>query len=210
MRFLLLPTRFPSPESMGQGDVIVWTNWVREETEVIMNQLEEELAARGDLYDPFNGSANGVFQPLVENRSLPPPVQTPRRQENTSECSKSSRKLLRSNQKTNRIGTKMREKEVDSQVQVTPHKLSKHLLESPDPMRSIQNLHAEQRQKCFQTEIVNQNEVKPGPTNSPQELNLITFTPLQGQHEAVQGVIGKRCEPKKQRSPRRRKTRSEW
>ena len=28
MRFLLLPTRFPRPESMGQGDIAVWTNWI--------------------------------------------------------------------------------------------------------------------------------------------------------------------------------------
>ena len=26
MRFLLLPSRFPSPESMGQGDITVWMN----------------------------------------------------------------------------------------------------------------------------------------------------------------------------------------
>ena len=70
MRFLLLPTRFPCPETMEQGDITVWTNWVREETEVVMNQLEEELEARGDPDDPFNGSANGVFQPLQENFSL--------------------------------------------------------------------------------------------------------------------------------------------
>ena len=32
MRFLLLPTRFPRPESMGQGDIMVWTNWICEES----------------------------------------------------------------------------------------------------------------------------------------------------------------------------------
>ena len=48
MRFLLLPTRFPRPESMGQGDITVWTNWIQEETEVVINQLEEELVVRGD------------------------------------------------------------------------------------------------------------------------------------------------------------------
>ena len=45
MRFLLLPTRFPSPETMGQGDITVWTNGVCEETDLVMNQLEEELEA---------------------------------------------------------------------------------------------------------------------------------------------------------------------
>ena len=36
MRFLILPTRFPRPESMGQGDIAVWTNWLREEIDEIM------------------------------------------------------------------------------------------------------------------------------------------------------------------------------
>ena len=80
-------------------------------------------------------------------------------------------------------------------------------------MRSIQNLHAQQRQNRLQTEVLNQNEAQSGPTNSPktspQELNLITFPPLQGQHEAIQGAAGKQNEPKKQGSPRRRKTKNE-
>ena len=74
IRFLLLPTRFPSPETIGQGDITVWTNWVCEERELVMNQLEEELEAQGDPEDLFNVSANGVFQPLWENLSLPPSV----------------------------------------------------------------------------------------------------------------------------------------
>ena len=53
-----------------------------------MHQLEEELEAQGDPDDPFNGTANGVFEPLQENLlSLPPPVQMPRRQDNISEHS---------------------------------------------------------------------------------------------------------------------------
>ena len=85
MRFLLLPTRFPRPESMEQGDIAVWTNWIREETEEIMNQLEEERDSRSDPDDPFNGTANGVFLPLQDPLSLPPPVQTPKQHENSSE-----------------------------------------------------------------------------------------------------------------------------
>ena len=42
MRFLILPTHFPRPESMGQGDIAVWTNWIWEETDQVMKQLEEE------------------------------------------------------------------------------------------------------------------------------------------------------------------------
>ena len=78
MRFLILPTHFPRPESMGQGDIAVWTNWIHEETDEIMKQLEEERDCRSDPDDPFNGTANGVFLPLQDPLSLPPPVQTPK------------------------------------------------------------------------------------------------------------------------------------
>ena len=74
MRFLLLPTQFPRPESMEQSDITVWINWICEETEAIMNQLEEEEDARMDPDDPFNGTANSVFLPLQDPLSLPPPV----------------------------------------------------------------------------------------------------------------------------------------
>ena len=84
MGFLVLPTRFPRPESMSQGDTTVWTNWIREETDEIMKQLEEERDSRSDPDDPFNGTANGVFQPLQDPLSLPPPVQMPKRQGNNS------------------------------------------------------------------------------------------------------------------------------
>ena len=98
MRFLVLPTRFPRPENMAQGDISVWTNWIREETDEIMKQLEEERHSRSDPDDPFSGTANGVFQPLQDPLSLPPPVQTPKRQGNNSEDlehSQNSRKNIR-------------------------------------------------------------------------------------------------------------------
>ena len=62
-------------------------NWIREETDEIMKQLEEERDSRSDPDDPFNGTANGVFQPLQDLLLLPPPVQTPKRQGNKSEDS---------------------------------------------------------------------------------------------------------------------------
>ena len=66
---------------MGQGDIAVWTNWIREETDEIMKQLEEEEDSISDPDDPFNGTANGVFHPLQDPLSLPPPVQTPKTRE---------------------------------------------------------------------------------------------------------------------------------
>ena len=83
MRFLVLPTRFPRPESMGQDDIAVWTNWICEETDQIMKQSEEEEDSIRDPDDPFNGTANGVFNPLQDPLSLPPPVQTPKRGNNS-------------------------------------------------------------------------------------------------------------------------------
>ena len=93
MRFLILPTQFPRPECMEQGDIAVWTNWIREEMEEIMKQLEEERESRSHPDDPFNGTANGVFLPLQDPLSLPPPVQTPKRQENSSENREPSQNL---------------------------------------------------------------------------------------------------------------------
>ena len=69
-------------------------------------------------------------------------------------------KALRSTQKTNPKGVKTKEKEGDGQAQGTLRELSKHSLDSPDLMRSIRNLHLQQRQICLQTEISNQNEAQ--------------------------------------------------
>ena len=63
MRFLVLPTRFPRPESMSQGNTTVWTNWIREETDEIMKQLEEERDSRSDPDDPFNDNQSAHQTP---------------------------------------------------------------------------------------------------------------------------------------------------
>ena len=101
MRFLILPTHFPRPESMGQGDTALWTNWICEETDEVMKQLEEERDSRSDPDDPFNGTANGVFLPLQDPLSLPPPVQTPKRQENNNENSEPSQNSWENARKQN-------------------------------------------------------------------------------------------------------------
>ena len=75
---------------MSQGDVAVWTNWIREEKDKVMKQLEEERDSRSDPDHPFNGTVNGVFQPLQDPLSLPPPVQTPKQQENNNESTEPS------------------------------------------------------------------------------------------------------------------------
>ena len=122
MRFLLLPTQFPRPESMEQGDIAVWINWIREETEEIMNQLEEERDSRSNPDDPFNGTANGVFLPLQDPLSLPPPVQTPKGHENSSENREPSQNLRENVRKLNTVERDERPNEAVTPTQGEPRK----------------------------------------------------------------------------------------
>ena len=131
---------------MGQGDTAVWTNWIREETDKIMKQLEEERGSRSDPDDPFNGTANGVFLPLQDPLSLPPPVQTPKRQENNSENSELSQNLQEKVGKQNPTSRVEKRNEVVTPAQGESREFWEHSRESLDPMASIRNLHMQQRQ----------------------------------------------------------------
>ena len=133
MRFLILPTCFPRPESMGQGDIAVWTNWIREETDEIMKQLEEERDSRSNPDDPFNGTANGVFLPLQDPLSLPPPVQTPKRQENNSENTEPSQNSRENVRRQNTARRDERTNEAVTPMQGEPRKFREHSRESLDP-----------------------------------------------------------------------------
>ena len=193
MRFLMLPTRFPKPESMSQGDIAVWMNWIRWETDKIMKQLEEERDSRSDPDDPFNGTANGVFQPLQDPLSLPPPVQTPKRQGNNSEGSEHSQNLRKNVRKHNTAGREERRNETVTPAQGEPREFREHSRESLDPMASIRNLHIQQRQNRRSTEELNQNTSSAPQTTRTQvnqeEANLITFSPVvEMQVPALQGA----------------------
>ena len=214
MRFLMLPTRFPRPESMSQGDIAVWTNWIREETDEIMKQLEEERDSRSDPDDPFNGTANGVFQPLQDPLSLPPPVQMPKRQGNNSEGSEHSQNSRKNVRKHNTASREERRNETVTSAQGEPREFREHSRESLDPMGSIRNLHMQQRQNRRNTQ--EQNKDTPSAPQTPRiqanqdEANLITFSPVvEQQVPAVQGATGIQEQPKQQRSPRKKKG-SEW
>ena len=182
MRFLMLPTRFPRPESMSQGDTTVWTNWIREETDEIMKQLEEERDSRSDPDNPFNGTANGFFQPLQDPLSLPPPVQTPKRQGNNSEGSEHSQNSRKNVRKHNTASREERGNETVTPAQGEWHEFREHSQESLDPMASIHNLHIQQRQNRRSTEELNQNTSSAPQTTRTQvnqeEANLITFSPV--------------------------------
>ena len=214
MRFLILPTRFPRPESMGQGDIAVWTNWIREETDKIMKQLEEERDSRSDPDDPFNGTANGVFLPLQDPLSLPPPVQTPKRQENNSENTEPSQNSWENVRRQNTAGQDEKTNEAVTPTQGEPCEFLEHSRESPDPMVSIRNLHIQQRQNLHSVQELNQTTSPAHQTPriqvSQQEDDLITFTPFgEQQVPQIQSAAGNQEQPKRQRSLRRKK-KSEW
>ena len=201
MRFLMLPTRFPRPESMSQGDIAVWTNWIRKETDKIMKQLEEERDSKSDPDDPFNGTANGVFLPLQDPLSLPSPVQTPKRQENNSENAEPSQN---SRENVRGQSTARRNERKDKAVTPTqgePCEFREHSREWLDPMASIRNLHIQQRQNRSSAQELNQTT--PSAPRTPQiqvnqeEANLITFTLIvEQQVPQVQGAAGIQEQPK--------------
>ena len=213
MRFLMLPTRFPKPESMSQGDIAVWMNWIRGETDEIMKQLEEERDSRTDPDDPFKGTANGVFQPLQDPLSLPPPVQTPKRR-NNSENSEHFQNSHKNVGKQNTAKREERRNEVVILVQGEPHEFPEHSRESLDPMASIRNLHIQQRHNPRSTEELNRTTPSAPQVTQTQvnqeEANLITFSPVvEEEVPFVQSAIGIQEQPKRQRSPRKKKN-SEW
>ena len=144
---------------MSQGDITVWTDWIREET--VMNQLDEELEARGDPEDPFNSSANEVdlYQPLPMNLSLPPPVQTPRRQD-VSEHREHSQNSLRRERKVWRVtNTNPNPQKVEpkNQMQAVRCKSEEDSLELLDPMSCSSN-RANPRTQNHQGGVVPESE----------------------------------------------------
>ena len=196
LRFLILPTRFPRPESMAQGDITVWTNWIREETDEIMKQLEEERDSRSDLHDPFNGTANGVFQPLQDPLSLPPPVQMPKRQGNNSEDSEHFQNLRENTRKQNTVKREERRNEAVTPAQGEPREFREHSRELLDPMANIHNLHMQQRQNRRNTQELNQTTPSAPQTTQIQvnqeEANFYTFLQLWNskylQYRVLQGL----------------------
>ena len=99
-------------------------------------------------------------------------------------------------------------------MQGEPHEFQEHSRESLDPMASIRNLHIQQRQNRHSVQELNQTMASAPQTLQiqvdQQEANLITFTPIgEQQIPQVQGVAGSQEQPKRQRSPRKKKN-SEW
>ena len=166
-----------------------------------MKQLEEERDSRSDPDDPFNGTANGVFLPLQDPLSLPPPVQTPKRQENNSENSESSQNSWENVRRQNTVRRDERTNEAVTPTQGEPREFREHSRESLDSMESIRNLHIQQRQNLCSVQELNQT-MPPAPQTPPiqvsqQEDDLIMFTPFgEQQVPQVQGAAGNQEQPK--------------
>ena len=186
---------------MSQGDIAVWMNWIRGETDEIMKQLEEERDSRTDSDDQFNGTANGVFQPLKDLLSLPPPVQTPKRQGNNSEDSEHFQNSRENVGKQNTAKREERRNEAVIPAQGEPREFREHSRESLDPMASIRNLHIQQRHNRRSTEELNRTTPSAPQVTQTQvnqeEANLITFSPVvEEEVPFVQSVTGIQEQPK--------------
>ena len=179
-----------------------------------MNQLEEERDTRVIQTTHSAVLQKVYFYPYRTHYQLPPPVQTSKRNENNS---KNREPFENSWESTRKLDTVERGKSKDEMVTPTqgePREFGEHSREWLDPMMSIRNLHTQQRQNQRSVQELNQNS-PPAPQTpqinvSQQEPNLITFTPLvEQQIPQMQGTAGRQEQPKRQRSPRKKK-RSEW
>ena len=142
--------------------------------------------------------------------SLPPPVQTPKRQENNSGNAEPSQNSWQNVRRQSTARREERTNEAVTPAQGEPREFREHSRESPDPMASILNLHIQQRQKLCSVQELNQT-TSPAPEMpqiqvSQQEDDLITFTPFgEQQVSEVQGATGNQGQLKRQRSPRKKK-----
>ena len=62
MRYLKPPKRFPTPEDMGKEETSTWIGWIHAETQVLIEDLNEEIKLQNEEDDPF--TKNIVYAPL--------------------------------------------------------------------------------------------------------------------------------------------------
>ena len=138
----------------------------------------------------------------------------PKRQGNNREDLEHSQNSWKNVTKHNTVNREERRNETVTSAQGEPREFREHSRESLDPMGSIRNLHMQQRQN--RRNVQEQNKDTPSAPQTPRiqanqdEANLITFSPVvEQQVPAVQGATGIQEQPKRQRSPRKKKG-SEW
>ena len=106
MRVLPLPKNFPEPQSMRQSPVPAWIRWIREESEKIVSDVEEEIKRRNDPDDPFNRTASGILEPL-EHDTRAPLIPLPNKKKSTER----KRKMEKSRSLPSNNGTPAQNKE---------------------------------------------------------------------------------------------------
>ena len=114
MRVLLLPKNFPELQSMKQSPVPAWIRWIREESEKIVSDLQEEIKRRNDPDDPFDGTASGILQPL-EHDTRTPLIPLPKEKESTERKQKIEK--LRSSPPNNGTSVQNKQKIEPEQIE---------------------------------------------------------------------------------------------
>ena len=75
MHSVTIPTHFPQPQNMKDSSISTWVTWIRDESNGIIAEIDEEIARRQDPDDPFDGIASGIFAPLPTDDPDPPNIQ---------------------------------------------------------------------------------------------------------------------------------------
>ena len=114
MRVLPLPKNFPELQFMRQSQVPAWIRWIREESEKIVSDLEEEIKRRNNPDDPFDGTASGILEPLEQDTTTPL-IPLPKEKKST-ECKRKIKKSRDHRHQNN--GTPVQNKETIESEQI--------------------------------------------------------------------------------------------
>ena len=98
---------------MRQSPVPAWIRWIREESEKIVSDLEEEIRRRNDPDDPFDGTASGIFEPL-EHDTRTPLIPLPKEKKSTER----KQKIKKSKSSPSNNGTPVQNKETIESEQI--------------------------------------------------------------------------------------------
>ena len=70
MHPLGLPKCFPVPQNMKNSPITTWITWIRDESNELIEAIDEENVRRRDPDDPFDGTASAIFAPLQHEEEV--------------------------------------------------------------------------------------------------------------------------------------------
>ena len=78
--YLKPPKSFPAPEDTKNEETVTWINWIYQETQALLDDLNEELRLQNKEDDPFTQDI--VYAPTGLTHELEkfPPVKSPTRE----------------------------------------------------------------------------------------------------------------------------------